>query len=125
MERRITQILRDYLKGFKAELFVGFADTFRSSSDYTVVKDTVNFVNQYIVDDDFAEFPEVIEKLESGAYTKVTAARKARQIAKNAGADIVVNEGSGASPSGSSSSGKKENSDSDSSRNDDRRSNEE
>lgn len=105
-DQRITQILRDHLKGYKASLFVSFADTFRNSSDYTTVKDTVNFVNQYIRDDDFTEFPDVIAKLESGEYTKVAAARMARQIAKDAGANIEVNEGSGSSVSSSSSSGK-------------------
>ena len=102
-DQRITQILRDHLNGYKASLFVSFSDTFRNSSDYTTVKDTVAFINQYIRDDDFAEFPDVIAKLESGEYTKVAAARMARQIAKDAGADIEVNEGSGSSANSSGS----------------------
>ena len=67
----------------------------RNDSDYTVIRDIVSFVTKYIEDDDFREFGEVVGKVESGEVTKLTAARTARQIAKNAGADIEVEEGSG------------------------------
>lgn len=106
LDQRITQILRDHLNGYKAQLFVSFANTIRNDSDFTTIRDTVAFVNKYIKDDDFAGFPDIVAKVESGEYTKGAAARMARQIARDAGADIEVNEGSGASASSGSSSSK-------------------
>lgn len=95
LDQKITQILRDNLPGYKAQLFIQFASVIRNDSDYTVIRDIVSFVTKYIEDDDFREFGEVVGKVESGEVTKLTAARTARQIAKNAGADIEVEEGSG------------------------------
>ena len=103
LDQQIRQILRDNLNGYKAELFVGFANTIRYEEDDTTIIDTINFVKKYIEDDDFNEYLNTVEKVRSGEYTRITAARAARQIAKDAGADIEVNEGSGSSPSSSSS----------------------
>ena len=103
LDQQITEILRDNLAGYKAKLFVNFADTIRYSSDYSTIRDIITFVTRYIEDDDFKDFEDVVNKVDSGALAKLDAARTARQIAKNAGADIEVEAGSGSAGSSANS----------------------
>ena len=83
----LTRVL-DNLDGIKSTLFLDYSNTIRYKTDYSTITISCAFINKYIQDDDFAGYPEVVQKVENGEYTKLTAARKAREIAKAAGAGL-------------------------------------
>lgn len=98
LDARITDILNSNMDGLKPYLFIQFSNTIRNENDYSSIINTCEFMCRYIQDDDFIEYPSIVQKVKDGSYTKLAAAREARAIAKEAGANIEINEGSGKAP---------------------------